>query len=81
MKPTTAALAVLLVALCACSSRDSVARKSGAASEVITTAALTLPEPLPADLLPPAPPDETRTEPAPPPSAEEVAAFNAPVPK
>jgi hypothetical protein len=81
MKPilsTLAALAVLL-SLSACHGR-AAAQGSPMVSAALPGAAI-LPEPLPADLPPTPAPAAARPSPEPPPSAEELAAFHAPVPK
>ncbi len=78
MKPITAplaALAVLLLAPCACTRRDAAPQGSTLVTASATGAIL--PAPLPADLPPPVP----AAEPESPPSPEELAAFHAPVPK
>ncbi len=72
-----AALAVLPLALCACHRRD--ASQGSPLVSAALPGAVILPEPLPADLPPPTPTTTAAADPAP--SAEEVAAFHAPVPK
>jgi pilus assembly protein CpaC len=81
MKPSLAglpALAALALSLapCACTRHDARSQPGATATLAVATAADAV-LPLPADLPPPAPP----AQPDPPPSAEEVAAFHAPVPK
>jgi len=78
MKPIHSALAALavLLALCACHRRD--ASQGSPLISASLPGAAALPAPLPADLPPPPPAQE---DPAPGPSAEELAAFHAPVPK
>ncbi len=73
-KLVTAALAVLLLSPCACSRHEAAAR------DLVPAAAPgVLAQPMPADL--PPPPPASDPQPEAPPSADEVAAFHAPVPK